>query len=286
MQNFLVLSNRNKPEGPEYATLIEAYLKSHGCRCEVYPQDHTKAAVGSEPDLSMVPDGIQCIIVLGGDGTLLRTARAVVRQGLPLIGINLGHLGFLAEVDRKSLYPALDRLIRDDFEIEQRMMLEGILYRKGHEIGRDIALNDIVISRDGNLRVIRFQNYVNHEALNAYDADGVIISTPTGSTGYSLSAGGPIVSPNARLMIMTPVAPHVLNTRSIIFPAEDTLTVEIGPGRHTLCERAAVSFDGDVQLPMQTADRIEIRQAKAGTKIIKLSHLSFLETLRYKMKDG
>ena len=117
------------------------------------------------------------------------------RSQIPLLGVNLGHLGFLAEVDRQSVYQALDKLIADIYEVEERMMLSGTVYRNGEAIGEDIALNDIVISREGSLRVVRFKNFVNDEYLNSYNADGIIISTPTGSTGYSLSVGGPIVSP-------------------------------------------------------------------------------------------
>ena len=134
--------------------------------------------------------------------------------------------------------------------------------------------------------MVRFKNYVNDVYLNSYNADGIIISTPTGSTGYSLSAGGPIVSPNAAMTIMTPIAPHTLNTRSIIFPAQDVITVEIGKGRHCDCEKGIASFDGDTFIPMITGDCIKIRQAEVKTKILKLNHLSFVEVLRRKMRDS
>ena len=165
-------------------------------------------------------------------------------------------------------------------------MLSGTVYRNGEAIGEDIALNDIVISREGSLRVVRFKNFVNDEYLNSYNADGIIISTPTGSTGYSLSVGGPIVSPSGEMTIMTPIAPHTLNTRSIVFPAEDVITVEIGKGRHNDCEKGLASFDGDTTIPMVTGDCIIIRRADAKTRILKLNHLSFVEVLRRKMRDS
>ena len=136
------------------------------------------------------------------------------------------------------------------------------------------------------MRVVRFKNYVNGEYLNSYNADGIIVSTPTGSTGYSLSAGGPIVSPNAAMTILTPIAPHTLNTRSIILPAEDVITVELGQGRHNNQEKGTASFDGDTFIPMVTGDCIEIRQAEVKTRILKLNHLSFVEVLRRKMRDS
>ena len=165
-------------------------------------------------------------------------------------------------------------------------MLTGSVLRGNQILGEDVALNDIVISRDGPLRVVRFKNYVNNEYLNSYDADGIIISTPTGSTGYSLSCGGPVVSPNAAMTLMTPIAPHTMNTRSIIFPAEDVITVEIGEGRRQELEKGLASFDGDTVIPMVTGDRIVIRKATVSCRILKLNHLSFVEVLRQKMRDN
>lgn len=210
----------------------------------------------------------------------------MVEKDIPLFGINLGTLGFLAEVDRQSLYPSLDRLLEDDYEIEERMMLQGTVIRNGAIVGRDVALNDIVISREGPVRVVRFINFVNQEYLNSYNADGIIISTPTGSTGYSLSAGGPIVSPSASMILMTPLAPHTLNTRSIILPSSDVITVEIGEGRRENIERGVASFDGDTQISMVTGDRIVIEKAETSTKIVKVNNLSFVEVLRQKMRDS
>ena len=164
--------------------------------------------------------------------------------------------------------------------------LRRTVYRGDRVIGKDIALNDIVIAREGPLRVVRFKNFVNDEYLNSYNADGIIISTPTGSTGYSLSVGGPIVSPSGEMTIMTPIAPHTLNSRSIVFPAEDVITVEMGEGRHQDCEKGLASFDGDSEIPMITGDKIVIRKAEVKTRILKLNHLSFVEVLRQKMRDS
>ena len=200
--------------------------------------------------------------------------------------MNLGTLGFLAEVDRNSIYTSLDQIMADDFEIEERMMLTGSVLRGNQILGEDVALNDIVISRDGPLRVVRFKNYVNNEYLNSYNADGIIISTPTGSTGYSLSCGGPVVSPNAAMTLMTPIAPHTMNTRSIIFPAEDVITVEIGEGRRQELEKGLASLTEDTVIPIVTGDRIVIRKATVSCRILKLNHLSFVEVLRQKMRDN
>lgn len=286
MDRFYIITNSDKDPSLEITGGIADYLKKHGKHCLIQQAERKHEGAYHYTDPSLIPDDTQCIIVLGGDGTLLQAARDVVYKEIPLLGINLGNLGFLAEVDKQSVYPALDQLMTGDYEVEERMMLEGRVYRGDRLIGSDIALNDIVIGRDGHLRVVRFKNYVNDEYLNGYNADGIIISTPTGSTGYSLSAGGPIVSPNAAMMIMTPIAPHTLNTRSVILPAEDVVTVEIGKGRHSDFEKGIASFDGDTAIPMVTGDCIQIRKADAKTKILKLNHLSFVEVLRRKMRDS
>lgn len=236
-------------------------------------------------DINQIPRDVECVIVLGGDGTLLQAARDVVSRQIPLLGINLGTLGYLAEIDSGSIEPALNHLIADEYTVEKRMMLNGKVFHRGKMVAEDVALNDIVIGRDGPMGVIRFRNYINKEFLNAYTADGIIISTATGSTGYSLSAGGPIVSPETNIMIMTPVSPHTLNTRSIIFPAEDEIEVEVAQGTHRGNGKAVASFDGDTNIAMNVGDRIMIRRSVKDTRIIKISNISFLEVLRTKMRD-
>ena len=210
----------------------------------------------------------------------------MVDRQIPLLGINLGTLGYLADIDSNSIVPALDHLLAGEYELQRRMMLTGSLYRKGRKIAEDIALNDIVIGREGRLRVVQFNNYVNGAFLNSYRADGIIVATPTGSTGYSLSAGGPVVSPEASMLLMTPLAPHTLNTRSIVFPEHDVIIVELGPARDGGTERGMAYFDGDTSVPMITGDRIEIKKSRKDTWLVKVSTISFLETLRRKMANN
>lgn len=286
MDKFYVITNGMKDPDFQITKKIVEYLKMKGKECLVQQAEQKCDGPYHYTNPDLIPENTECIIVLGGDGTLLQAARDVVHREIPLLGINLGHLGFLAEVDKNTLYPALDQLMQGDYEVEERMMLYGRVYRGDELIGQDMALNDIVICREGPLRVVKFKNYVNNEYLNSYNADGIIISTPTGSTGYSLSCGGPIVSPDAAMTIMTPIAPHTLNTRSIIFPAEDIITVELGEGRRQSKENGLASFDGDTVIPMITGDRIVIQKAKVSTKILKLNHLSFVEVLRQKMSNS
>ena len=286
MKKFYIIANSEKDEGMQVAGMTARYLEAHGCFCVIRPA----TSRGREPfhhytDINHIPEDVECVIVLGGDGTLLQAARDVVSRQIPLLGINLGTLGYLAEIDRESIEPALNHLMADEYVLENRMMLQGKVYHKGKMIAEDVALNDIVIGRDGPLRVIGFNNYVNGEFLNSYKADGIIISTATGSTGYSLSAGGPIVSPETNIMIMTPVAPHTLNTRSIIFPAGDEIAVEITHGVQMGQGKAIASFDGDTNISMTLGDRVVIRRSVQDTKIVKISNISFLEVLRKKMKN-
>ena len=179
MRDFFIVTNPGKDRGLQLTGILVRYLESHGCRCLVHQAEGKADGAFHYTDPELIPDRVQCILVLGGDGTLLQTARDVVSKGIPLIGINLGQLGFLAEVESKNIYPALDRLIRDECETERRMMLHGTIYRGMEAVGEDIALNDIVITRNGHMRVVRFHNYINNEFLNSYVADGVIISTPS-----------------------------------------------------------------------------------------------------------
>lgn len=287
MDKFYIITNRDKDQNLRFTEEIVQYLKDHGKKCQVQQAERRVEGEYHYTDPALIPEDTQCILVLGGDGTLLQAARDVVHREIPMLGINLGTLGFLAEIDKTSIYTALDKLFADDYEIEERMMLTGTVWRGDKITGQDVALNDIVISRVGPpLRVIGFNNYVNDGYLNSYNADGIIIATPTGSTGYSLSCGGPIISPNAAMTVMTPIAPHTLNTRSIIFPEDDVITVELGEGRRQIQENGLASFDGDVEVPMATGDRIVIKKASVSVKILKLNHLSFVEVLRQKMSNN
>lgn len=286
MDKFYIIANSEKDEGLRVSAKVAGYLKDRGKTCTIRsacPKE--RDAFTHYTDISRVPEDVECVIVLGGDGTLLQAARDVVSRQIPLLGINLGTLGYLAEIDRESIEPALNHLMADEYTIEKRMMINGKVYHRGKMVAEDVALNDIVIGREGPLRVIRFHNYVNGEFLNSYTADGIIVSTATGSTGCSLSAGGPIVSPETNIMIMTPVAPHTLNTRSIIFPADDEIAVEIAEGAQRGKGKAVASFDGDTNISMDVGDRIVIKRSALDTKIIKISNISFLEVLRTKMRN-
>lgn len=280
MKTFYIIANSDKEDSRTLSGEIADYLAGHGQRCLIRKSGEPGLAEDYEPPIGSDVDGI---LVLGGDGTLLRAARNLSDRNIPLLGVNLGHLGYLAEIELHGLYSALNRLIAGEYTVENRMMLSGNVWVDGKITEQDIALNDIVLNRMGTLRVIDYEVFVNGEYLNSFTADGLIVSTPTGSTGYSLSAGGPIVSPTASTLILTPICPHTLNSRSIVFSGDDRIRIQIGKGRRGGDDEAFVTFDGDHYVRLRTGDSVEIGKSARITKILKISQASFLEVLRDKL---
>lgn len=286
MEKYCIITNMEKDRGLTVSREIKSYLEQNGKYCRILErggQDSGGHTAYRYTDPGKVEEDTDCVLVVGGDGTLIQAARDLSGKNIPLLGVNFGTLGYLAGVEKQNVLPALDQLMADSYTLERRMMLEGKIVSHGQTVKQDIALNDIVISRSGVLRVIDFKLYVNGEFLNLYSADGIIISTPTGSTAYNMSAGGPIVSPEAALLVVTPICPHTLNTRSIILSAEDRIVIELCRDRNGSREERMVSFDGDNSSKAYAQDRIEICRSEEYTNIVKLNKLSFLEILRKKM---
>lgn len=286
MKKFSIITNALKDPELLVARDVQEYLQEQGAACDILEFAATDAGHSYKyTDPAKVPGDVDCVIVLGGDGTVLRASRDLVDRRIPLFGINLGTLGYLAEVGKENIRPALERLVADQYIIEERMMLEGMACHGEERLCSDVALNDIALSRSGHLRVIDFHIYVNGRFLNSYSADGIIISTPTGSTGYNLSAGGPIVSPAASLILLTPIAPHTLNARSVILPEDSRVKVEIGR-RGTDEEEAEATFDGDTTVKLGCGDCITVTRSERTARFVKLDQVSFLEILRRKMSES
>ena len=277
MDRFLIVTNDGKDVDHKVTGQVIHLLEKAGKTCILCRKDNTKNIIKE-----VLPLDLDCAIVIGGDGSLIEVARILWNREVPVLGINMGTLGYLTEVEVSHVEEAVRKLTNDDYELEDRMMLSG----RFEDQTEDVALNDIVVCRKGELRVIHFRLYVNGALLNFYEADGIIISTPTGSTAYNLSAGGPIVEPTASLIVITPICPHALNTSSIVLSSEDEIVVEIGKGRNGMKEEVFVSFDGADTRTLQTGQTVEIHKAEASTKFVKLSRVSFLETLRRKMKGN
>lgn len=286
MDTFYVISNYQKDPEFEVAGFIQEYLEKKGKRCFIQQKEEGLAGRAYKyTDARKIPDGVDCVLVLGGDGTLLQAARDLVDRCLPLAGINMGTLGYLAEIDRKNIQPALDKLIAGQYLVEQRMMISGTAWHQDRQLLCDTALNDIVITRNGRLRVVDFNVYVDGVFLTSYCADGIIISTPTGSTGYNLSVGGPIVAPQASMMLLTAIAPHTLNSRPIVLPDDVEIIIEIGSSHATDVDGAEATFDGDTSVKLNSGDKIVISKAEQKARMIKTKNTSFLEILREKMND-
>jgi NAD+ kinase len=284
MDNYLIFTNQSKDKNLEVTNKVKAFLEQHGKHATVARFEEPSDDV-DRPDAvsfrTQVPPETDCCIVLGGDGTVLQAAGNVRDMGIPLLGINLGTLGYLAEIDTNRIPDALERLIDGDYLIENRMLLSGrTLF--GNYLDFE-ALNDIVIARTAAMQVISLRVFVNGKYLTTYTGDGVIISTPTGSTGYNMSAGGPLVEPGATTILLTPICPHTLNSRSIVLSGNARIEIELGAGKVGRKQDAEASIDGRFGTSMVTGDRIEITKSERTTRIIRLTQVSFLEILNRKL---
>ena len=275
MERFFIVTNEGKDKDGQVTGRVKALLEARGKSCTLC-EDAWK-----DMKADSMPKDIDCAIVIGGDGTLIGVAR-LLKKEVPIMGINMGTLGYLTEIEVDRIEESLDQILSGHYMLEDRMMLDGIF----DDGGENVALNDIVLSRKGNLRIIHFNVYVNGTLLNSYEADGIVISTPTGSTAYNLSAGGPIVEPTASLIVITPICSHALNTSSIVLSAEDEIRIEIGEGRHGRSEEVYISFDGTDTREIVTGQTVTIRRSAMITKLMKLSKVGFLEILRRKMKGN
>lgn len=281
MKHFLIYTNPHKDVQGRVTGRIMDYLTARGQKVtRITGED------GLLLEKTEIPADAYCMIVLGGDGTILQAARDNQKAQLPLIGVDMGTLGYLTEIEPSAVEEALEKLIAGEFVIECRMMLKGQVCRGESVVYADCALNDIVISRCGSLKIVKLKVYVNGQFLCEYSADGVIITTPTGSTGYNLSAGGPIVEPNAQLLMLTPICPHTLSARSIILSAEDVIEIEIPEGKEGQKQAVEVNCDGTSMLPIQAGDKIRIERSDRVTKMIQINKVSFLDVLHKKLSDN
>lgn len=227
-------------------------------------------------------ENVNIIMTLGGDGTLLGVARQVADKGTPILGVNLGQLGFLTDLEVPDLFPSLEKLLLGDYQIEPRMMLFAEVQREGSSAASFIALNDVVISKGPISRIIRMETYVGNDYLSTYRADGIVISSPTGSTAYSLSAGGPIVDPDLEVMIVTPICPHTLYARPFILPDNQEVKVVL----RSDSPEVMLTIDGQIGYPLQKNDCVSIRRASVCTNLVKVKKRSFSEVLRLKLRGG
>lgn len=277
-----VYAKKNHPDAEQIALDIVARLgRAH---IEVLLEDSLAEQVGQINGFAEdeIPNLVDLIIVLGGDGTLISVARLVGHRDVPILGINLGRLGFLTEVTLAELPEMLDRLIAGQYQITERMMLDAAIRRDGKVVGNYTVLNDVVINKGALARIIDMETSVDGRHLSTYKADGLIIATPTGSTGYNLAAGGPIIYPEINSLVISPICPHMLTNRPIIVWSKSVIEIKVR------FEDDVVFFtaDGQVGRKLLPGDVVEVRRSEARTKLVISPNKDYFEILRTKLSWG
>lgn len=255
---------------------------------EVFMDADTASGLGKDiqPDKvykkSKIPSLVDAIIVLGGDGTLLSVARLVEGRNIPIIGVNLGGLGFLTEVTLDEIYTTLDKLFKGEFVPDPRLLLRSHVYRQGERVAQSYCLNDTVVSKGTQARMIKLEIAINGQFVTSLRGDGLIVATPTGSTAYSLSAGGPIINPAVEALILTPICPHTLTNRPIVIPATAKIEVIL----KSKDEGTMVTFDGQVGFALRHEDVVEIEASEHKIILARAPDKNYYEILRTKLKWG
>ncbi len=244
--------------------------------------DEQTAGLGIEAEIvniNRLPALVDLIMVLGGDGTLLKAARQPGIQNTHILGINLGALGFLTEVTLGDMFPALEQVLSGEFVVDERQMIQTQIWRHNKIIGSYVNLNDIVIHKEVLARIIQLETYINGQYVNTFRADGLIVSTPTGSTAYSLSAGGPILYPSTQALVITPICPHTLSNRPIVIT--DNFRIEIKLKSKN--ENVYITCDGQQCLPLQYDDTVSLSKSAHSIKLIQPPHKNYYQVLRSKL---
>lgn len=286
MNKFCVIANTGKDKNYETAEYIRGLIEKAGKQCVMVNDRFGNDRKEGYIDAADIPSDAECLLILGGDGTMIQAAKDFCEREIPLLGVNLGTLGFLTEVERQNIEDALEEIYVGNYKIEHRIMLEGMKEDKDGELYRGVALNDFVLNKSRECRLITLHVYVNEELMDTYICDGLIFSTPTGSTAYNLSAGGPVLTPEVKAFIITPICPHSLNKRSLVLSYKDKITVQIGKSKDFMDDFAVVNVDGVNMLELTTGEKVEIQCSEKETQIIKLTKSSFYDRLRGKLNGG
>lgn len=277
-----VLGKRRIEKVLKTAEGLSAWLTERGIRCLVDEELARGSQVLIPCPREDLPVLIDLLVVLGGDGTLLSGARLVAGSQVPILGVNAGGLGFLTEVALDELFELMELVVQGKTEVIQRTMLEATVFREGREFVRQHVLNDVVVNKGALARIIDLETHIDDYYLTTFKADGLIISSPAGSTAYNLSAGGPIVHPALGCIILTPICPHTLTNRPIILPEDRTITVSVA----AMDGEVFLTFDGQVGYRFEEGDLLRVRTSPHKLSLIKSPHRSFYEVLRSKLKWG
>lgn len=280
MKKIAIIPNNIKDIGLLVTKRVVDYLSG---KAELY-MENKFSVTGMKVNYvkkSAIFENVDLMIILGGDGTILQEAAACAKYGIPVMGINLGKVGFLTEIECDNIENALDKLLAEKYTIEKRMLIKLEIRREGKTVCVHNALNDVVVSKPSGAKLIDMELYAGDELVNRYIADGLIIATPTGSTGYSISAGGPVVDPSMTLYIATPICPHMLSARSAVLSADKPIIIRLDSAYPD--NEAVVTADGDVQGYISSADEVAVLKSKYEFQLIRTGRQSFYNTLISKL---
>ena len=278
-----IISKPKKTEIREIVPSLTQWLRERNV--EVFIDKETASLLESaEKSLSRneMPSQVDLLVVLGGDGTLLAAARALNRKPVPILAVNLGGLGFLTVITKEELYPTLELVLAGNFKTERRVQIEGELVRADEVISSFLALNDVVLNKGAIARILDFDVLVNGRFISTYKSDGLIVSTPTGSTAYSLAAGGPIVTPAVEAFVVTPICAHTLTNRPLVLPDSVQIEVVVKSQR----EVAYLTVDGQMGIATHSDDTVRLKKASSCVEIIQPPNKDYFEILRQKLKWG
>jgi len=279
MKTIGIFANCQKPSAPKVLRKVTVLAKQHGLKLAVCDETARLTPEAKSFTPADFIDNIDILMAFGGDGTMLNAVRLLNGRDIPVLGVNLGSLGFLTSVSQEEVERAFAHIAHGQFSVSRRSLAECSVKRSLQEICRYRALNDIAIDRGASLRVVTLNMAIEGEEVSSFVCDGLIVSTPTGSTGHSLSTGGPILHPESAVFVITPICPHTLSTRPLVIPDNKLITVEVARNAGDLI----LSVDGQIGEPLKTADRIEIRRSAAHVRFIHLPDYSYFSVLRHKL---
>ena len=281
MKKIGIISKAGRTEPAEILKDFLPWLNNRGL--EVFLDTETASLLKMKGSpRSEMPSLVDMIVVLGGDGTMLNVARLVCERGVPILGVNLGGLGFITEVQKEEVCNAMDKTLSGEYSIEDRMMLTAHIHRHGEKIAEYTVLNDVVINKGALARIIDLETYINKAYVTIFKADGLIVSTPTGSTAYSLSAGGPVLYPTLDCIILTPICPHTLTNRPTVLPDDALIEIML----KSVSEDVFLTLDGQVGFSLRKDDVVEIKRSPFKTRLIIPFERDYFQILRTKLKWG
>jgi len=281
MKKIGIIGKTGKQETLDILTELVPWLKSRGHEVYVDIENATVMNIEGTPR-SQMSSLVDMIIVLGGDGTMIGVARLVAENGIPILGVNIGGLGFLTAVSRDELYEVLGRVLADDCHVEERIMLNACVLRHSECIAEYIVMNDVVVNKGALARIVDLETYVNNTYISTFKADGLIVSTPTGSTAYALSAGGPILYPTINSIVLAPICPHTLTNRPIVLP--DDVKIEIM--LRSCNEDVFLTLDGQMGFSLRQNDIIEVKKSQYRARLYIPCERDYFEIIRTKLKWG